>query len=61
MKSHRNYHEIQEPPSDPLPRDAEGKTLTGVDLAAHLEDALRRIRARQTAEEQLAERRWSQR
>ncbi len=60
-------HEHSDDVGDPLPRDAQGHTLTGDALVAQLcrllEEALRRHerQADVSPGAQLAERRWSQR
>ncbi len=40
MNFPRNYHEHPEPDDTPLPRDADGRTLTGDELVAQLRGLL---------------------
>jgi hypothetical protein len=54
-----NPVEVEPERTDPLPKDADGKTI--VPTQQTLDKQLERLRRIQQAEEQLAQRRWSQR
>jgi hypothetical protein len=56
---HKNYWEDDRTEGAPIAKDAEGKTI--VPTQQMLDQQLERLRRIQQAEEQLAQRRWSQR
>jgi hypothetical protein len=56
---HKNYWEDTRTEGAPIAKDAEGKTI--IPTQQMLDEQLARLRRIQQAEEQLAQRRWSQR
>ena len=57
MRYPANPYEVEPEPCEPLPKDAQGKTIS-----PRNEDLLEQLRKlRELANQQLAERRWSQR
>jgi hypothetical protein len=56
---HKNYWEDDRREGAPIAKDAEGQTI--IPTQQMLDEQLARLRRIQQAEEQLAQRRWSQR